>query len=115
MGAAGIVSWVVVAILLAAIIIAIMQVRAKADRLHDVLYVLPGTLLGTYMGSEAFKDPWHIIGGTSVPNFTIGSEQGWSISGYYVFTSVIFGVVVGALAGAAARAPAPGADSAEVK
>jgi hypothetical protein len=85
--------------------------REKGNIWHDVLYVLPAALLGVFMGSEAFKEPWHIIGGTSVPNLTIGSEQGWSIGGFYVITGIIFGAVVVALAAAAARVPATGAET----
>ena len=52
-----------------------------------------------------------VMDGHCVPNLTIGSEQGWSIGGFYVITGVIFGPVVVALAAAAARVPGPAVET----
>lgn len=92
----GIVVWLIVGLVLAGLTVGAMQYRSRASMAHDLLYVVPAALLGTYMGSEAFKEPWRFI----------GSEKGPDIEGFFVITGLIFGVVVAALAGLAARAPA---------
>jgi hypothetical protein len=93
----GIAAWLVAGLALAGATVATMQYRERAAAARDALYVVPAALLGTYMGSEAFKEPWRFI----------GSEKGPELDGFFVVTGLIFGLVVAVLGGLSARAPAP--------
>lgn len=97
MDAAGIVLWIVIGLALGLLAAALLQILERATLVHDLVYVLPAALLGTFMGSEAFKEPWRLI----------GSEKGPEVGGFFIATGLIFGVVITFMAALAARAPAP--------
>ncbi len=85
MDSGAIITWLVVAAVLAGVLIALARAQG-VDPPTAALYLVPASLLGTYMGSESFS---HM------------SAKGPDIGGYFIITSLIFGVVVGLLALAA--------------
>ena len=94
----GIIVWLVVSVVLAtAVSVAAMQLHnpgvSQVGR-----YVLPAALLGTYMGSQSF---------------TWLSAKGPEVGGYYLLTSLVFGVVLAWLAAMAAVAEPVPADTSE--
>ncbi len=98
MDAPGIVAWLATGLAVGLIAALVLQWRERADVLHDLVYTIPAGLLGTFMGSEAFKDAWR----------GVGSERGPEISGFFIVTGIVFGVFITFFAALAARAPAPG-------
>lgn len=103
MDGSGIVTWLVVSLILAAAAAAILQFRQAGSVSHYVAYVLPAALLGAFMGSEAFKENWRFI----------GSEKGPEVGGYFIITSIIFGIFITIFAGLAALMPAPAREEIE--
>jgi len=97
MASSGILTWLVVSLLLAAAAAAVLQFRQPGSVRHYLAYVVPAALLGAFMGSEAFKENWRFI----------GSEKGPEIGGYFIMTSIVFGIFVTVFAGLAALMPAP--------
>ncbi len=77
----GIVTWLAVAVVLAGALVAVARYLG-ADPRVAALYLVPASLLGTYLGSESF---------------THMSTKGPDVQGYYILTSLVFGVVVGLL------------------
>ncbi len=93
MDPSGFVAWIVVAILLAAFAEVLLQLEDRGNLLHDLLYAIPASFLGTFMGSESFKDNWGFI----------GSQEGASIGQFNILTAIIFGAFVVFFAALAAR------------
>jgi hypothetical protein len=92
----GIVTWILVGLALAALAVTWLRWSGHSTTFHAASYTVAGALLGTFMGSEAFKGSWG----------PIGSEHGVSVGGYYVLTSLLFGICITVLATLAAASPA---------
>ena len=97
MDALGITLWVITGIVIGLVAELILQYMRRGPIVHDLLYVIPAALLGSFMGSEGFKDPWYFF----------NSEQGFQRGGFYLVTGIILGVFITLFAALAARAERP--------
>lgn len=90
--------WIGTSVFLALVALGILWVSGYRDIFFEGLYVLPAALLGSFIGSEGFKDNWGWL----------GSERGPQIGSFYVVTGLILGAVITFFAALASVAPAPG-------
>jgi len=97
MDATGFAIWIAMGIILGIIAALILLAFRRGHLFHDLLYTVAAGLLGTFMGSEAFKEPWHWL----------NSEQGPERGGFFIVTALIFGAFITFFAMLAAAAEPP--------
>jgi hypothetical protein len=97
MDALGIVVWIALSLVIAAVLVTAAQPKGGV-MYRAIVYTVAGTLLGGFVGSEGFKDGWGWF----------SSDMGPDVDGFQLVMGIIGALVVGALALLASLTPATG-------